>query len=637
MYVGGDKPRKWRHVFASVQSLSSLGIETLAADHFDVVVIDEFHHAQAVTYQRILDYLKPRELLGLTATPERADGIDVRSFFGGRTAAELRLWDALESDLLSPFHYFGVNDDTDLSQLDWRKGDYDLSSLERVYTADDARVRIVLRELRKRIDQPLAIRALGFCVSIRHAEYMADRFTKAGIPALAVSASSTRDERAAALQSLRDRRVNVLFAVDLFNEGLDIPQVDTLLMLRPTSSATVFLQQLGRGLRRTADKPVLTVLDFIGQQRAEFRFDLKYRALTGTTRAGLQRQLERGFAFLPSGCEFVLDPVAREIVLNNVKRQLTLNRKGLAADVRSHGDLDLATWLSESGRELADVFRFGSWTELRRAGGLPTATRGALEEALLKRTSAFAHVDDSERAGHYMRLLSSHVDYAALSSRERRFARMLFFSLWPNGGGFADYQEGFDALANHPAVQEEILQIISLGLESATHVSAPLESDMGDITMRTHAHYSREEALAALDWASLERKPSAFVAGVVWSEPMKTDTFFVTLNKAEGEYKPTTMYRDFAVSPDIFHWESQNATSVASATGQRYLSHDTHGSHVVILARVTKANEWKGPGAFRCLGSASIMSHEGERPIAITWHLHRPMASDFFQEASVTG
>ena len=637
MYVGGERPRRWRHVFASVQSLSSLGIETLAADHFDVVVIDEFHHAQAVTYQRILDYLKPRELLGLTATPERADGVDVRSFFDGRTAAELRLWDALESDLLSPFHYFGVSDGTDLSQLDWRKGDYDVSSLERVYTADDARVRIVLRELRKRIDQPLAIRALGFCVSIRHAEFMADRFTKAGIPSLAVSSTSTSEERASALRDLRDRRVNVLFAVDLFNEGLDIPQVDTLLMLRPTSSATVFLQQLGRGLRRTADKPVLTVLDFIGQQRAEFRFDLKYRALTGTSRAGLQRQLERGFAFLPSGCEFVLDSVARDIVLNNVKRQLTLNRKSLAADVRNHGDLDLATWLKESGRELADVFRFGSWTDLRRAAGLPTAPAGVLEEALLKRTSAFAHVDDSERADHYMRLTSSHIDYASLNDREQRYARMLFFSLWPNGGLFSSYQDGFDVLAMHPAVCEEIRQIIALGLESATHVSAPMEQDMGDITMRTHAHYSREEALAALDWASLDRKPSAFVAGVVWSEPMKTDTFFVTLNKAEGEYKPTTMYRDFAVSPDIFHWESQNATSVASATGQRYLSHATRGSHVVILARVTKANEWKGPGAFRCLGSASIMSHQGERPIAITWHLHRPMANDFFNQASVTG
>ena len=233
----------------------------------------------------------------------------------------------------------------------------------------------------------------------------------------------------------------MLFAVDLFNEGLDIPDVDTLLLLRPTQSATVFLQQLGRGLRRTQDKPVLTVLDLIGQQRREFRFDLKYRALTGSSRTGLERQLEQGFAYLPSGCELVLDAVAQRTVLDNIRRQLKLSRKELVVEVRSHGDLDLATWLHDSGRELADVLRGGgSWTALRRAAGLPTSDPGPDEDRLLRRVAAFAHVDDAERAQAYDALLRQPVDYGALSEREQRYARMLFFSLWPNGGGFADYQ-----------------------------------------------------------------------------------------------------------------------------------------------------------------------------------------------------
>ena len=227
MYVGGTRPERWKHVFASIQSLSAYGITSLPEDHFDIVVIDEFHHAEAATYRRLLDHLKPQELLGLTATPERADGVDVRSFFGGRAAAELRLWDALENDLLCPFHYFGISDATDLSALDWRRGEYDTAALENLYTADDARVRIVLRELRDKITDLSSIRALGFCVSVKHAEYMAQRFRYAGIPSLAVSGASPRDERAAALAALRDREVNVLFAVDLFNEGLDLPDVDT--------------------------------------------------------------------------------------------------------------------------------------------------------------------------------------------------------------------------------------------------------------------------------------------------------------------------------------------------------------------------------------------------------------------------
>ena len=197
-----------------------------------------------------------------------ADGVDVRQFFDGRVAAELRLWDALEQNLLCPFHYFGVYDDTDLQAMEWKRGRYDLSALSNVYTGNDSRTRtvvsimktrIVLKELRDKIDDVGTMRALGFCVSVEHARYMADRFIDAGIAAQAVSAETPATERQDALIALRNRQINVIFAVDLFNEGLDIPEVDTVLFLRPTESATVFLQQLGRGLRLTRGKTVLTV------------------------------------------------------------------------------------------------------------------------------------------------------------------------------------------------------------------------------------------------------------------------------------------------------------------------------------------------------------------------------------------
>lgn len=636
LYVGGSRPDRWRHVFASIQSLSAYGVQQLPSDHFDVVVVDEFHHAEAATYRRLLGQLSPTELLGLTATPERSDGLDVRSFFDGRTAAELRLWDALENDLLCPFHYFGVSDATDLSQLEWRRGDYDPRSLEQLYTADDARVRIVLRELRDKVPGVHQMRALGFCVSVKHAEFMAARFTQAGIPALAVSGESSREARRDALQALRDRKVNVLFAVDLFNEGLDIPDVDTLLLLRPTQSATVFLQQLGRGLRRTADKPVLTVLDFIGQQQREFRFDLKYRALTGTSRTALERQLESGFAFLPSGCELVLDPVARETVLANVKRQLNLNRKDLVQEIRGQGDLDLAGWLAESGRELADVLKRGSWSELRRAAGLPTPEAGPDEAALLRRTQAFAQVDDRERAEAYTRLLTEEVQYDELGEREQRFARMLFFALWRNGGGFTTYQQGLDSLRSHPAVCQEITELIALGLDRAEHVTRPLEAGLQDVTLRTDAHYSLEEVLSALDYCSFDRLPSSFREGVLWAEAHQTDAFFVTLRKSERDYSPTTMYRDFAISPELFHWESQNRTSTTSAVGRRYLEQEQGGTHVLLLVRESKVNAWGGTQTYTCLGPASYVAHTGDKPIAITYRLRHPMSVEVFRKASLT-
>ncbi|MDQ0617357.1 superfamily II DNA or RNA helicase/HKD family nuclease [Arthrobacter globiformis] len=298
LFVGEHKPKDWQHVFASVQSLASLGLDKIAPDDFDVVVIDEFHHAEATTYRMIIDHLRPQELLGLTATPERGDGVDVaKQFFDGRRASELRLWDALDADLLVPFHYFGVSDDVDLSRLEWKRGSYDVGQLDALYTGNEARAGKVIRELRDKVTSTADMRAIGFCVSVQHAVYMAEVFNRAGMASVAVSGQTDDAERALALQRLRSREINCIFAVDLFNEGLDLPEVDTILLLRPTQSATIFLQQLGRGLRRAADKSVLTVLDFIGQQRREFRFDLRYRALTGYGRKELEKAVEDEFSF----------------------------------------------------------------------------------------------------------------------------------------------------------------------------------------------------------------------------------------------------------------------------------------------------------------------------------------------------
>src|SRR5207302_7129431 len=248
------------------------------------------------TYASLLHHVRPRLLLGLTATPERADGESVLGWFGGRIAVELRLWEALERGLLAPFQYFGLHDETDLRAIRWKRGTgYDAVDLTNVYTGHHARTRIVLQALLDKVPEVGRMRALGFCVSIDHAEFMAARFNEVGIPARAITSRSSPDDRRAGLIALRNRDVNILFTVDLFNEGVDVPEIDTVLFLRPTESTTVFLQQLGRGLRLADDKPCLTVLDFIGNQHTQFRFDLRYRALTGVTRRGLAREIARGF------------------------------------------------------------------------------------------------------------------------------------------------------------------------------------------------------------------------------------------------------------------------------------------------------------------------------------------------------
>ena len=630
LYVGGTRPERWQHVFASVQSLTSYGVANVPADAFNIVVIDEFHHAEARTYRRLLDHLQPTELLGLTATPERADGLDVRSFFDGRTAAELRLWDALGADLLCPFHYFVVNDETDLRSIAWSRGRYDEVALDKVFTGNDARARIVLNQLRDKVSDVGAMRALGFCVSVAHAEYMAAVFNDAGIPSRAVSGQTSQTDREQALADLRARRVNALFAADLFNEGLDIPDVDTVLFLRPTESATVFLQQLGRGLRRTYDKAVLTVLDFVGYHRKEFRFDQKLRALTGDTRAGVERQVKEGFPFLPAGCSITMDRAAQSVVLENIRSQIANRWQQMVAELRAYGDQDLRTFLDESGVELSDILRRGShsWTRLRRDAGLQTPPGSEREEKLLKRVRAFAHVDDPVRHTEYLRLLQEMPNSEVASSPlELRLARMLRYSLWPDGGGFTTDDAAHAALRSESATRAEIAAVVDLSFDAARHVSTGLDGPLADVPLRVHARYQREEILGALDFP---RNPNSFREGVWYSAEHKVDAFFVTLKKSEADYSPTTMYRDYPISPTLFHWESQSTTSVATTTGQRCLSGE---STVLLFARHQQKDEF-GTSPYLFLGPATYVSHTGDRPIAITWRLKHDLPIDFFNVAS---
>lgn len=267
-WVGGRRPSSFEHVFASIQSLNASGVDAIPPDHFDVVIIDEFHHAAAASYDRLLRHLEPCQLLGLTATPERSDGLPVLHWFDDRIAAELRLWDAIDQHRLTPFAYYGIADALDLREIPWRRGrGYDERALTDVITGTDVWARNVLSQFLEHFGNPPEVRALGFCVSVAHARYMARVFRDHGVAAVAVTGDTRDNERKRALRDLERGDVRVVFSVDLFNEGVDVPRVDALLMLRPTESPLLFLQQLGRGLRKAEGKAVCTVLDFVDHRR----------------------------------------------------------------------------------------------------------------------------------------------------------------------------------------------------------------------------------------------------------------------------------------------------------------------------------------------------------------------------------
>lgn len=647
LYVDGSKPSDWRHVFASVQSLNTLHLADVAPDHFDVVIVDEFHHAAASTYRKLLKHLKPKVLLGLTATPERTDGESVLDWFDGRIAVELRLWDALDRALLSPFHYFGVHDNVDLSRIAWRRGKYDEQELEDLYTANDARVAQILEQLRQKIGDVGQMRALGFCVGVRHATFMAERFNRAGIPSVAVLGTTDSEARDDALRKLRDREINCVFAVDIFNEGVDVPQIDTVLFLRPTESALVFLQQLGRGLRRSKDKSCLTVLDFIGNAHRNFRFDLRYRALTGATRRDVERQIEDGFPFLPAGCSIQLDREATQRVLENLRQSIGSNRfVHLVNELRQMpAETSLAKFLHDSVLDPEDVYRSRgwSWTRLKREAGRDQASSRvadapieADEPKLLNALPRLLHMDDERRLGMLRTWLRDErpPTTEALTIHDRRMLEGFLLTLW--GDEERDFDRGVGRLWSQKSAKAELLELLEVLDDRASHRTFPISDTVPshrDVPLAVHARYSRDEVLAAIGRSTLGA-PFTHREGPLWHAPTNTDYFFITLEKSEKYYSPTTRYRDYAVSPDIFHWESQSGTRAATPTGQRYINHAREGSHVMLFVR-PRNKDGNRTMAFTFLGPATYVEHSGDRPMAILWKLDRAMPLDFFNVAKV--
>lgn len=315
MFVGSYKPESIDNLFISIQTFNSKSFtEKTTSDFYDYIIVDEFHHAAAPTYQKLLSYYNPQILLGLTATPERMDGKSILPYFNNRIAAEIRLPEAIDRKLLCPFQYFGVTDTVDLDHLKWAAGGYDKGELSRIYTLSgmmaNRRADLVVSSLLKYVTDIDDVKGLGFCVTVEHAEFMSNYFNARGIPSMFLTGHSPDEERKEAKARLVKGEVRFIFVVDIYNEGVDIPEVNTVLFLRPTESLTVFLQQLGRGLRLSEDKECLTVLDFIGQANKKYNFEDKFAALLFNTTRGVTREIKDGFISLPKGCYIQLEKKA---------------------------------------------------------------------------------------------------------------------------------------------------------------------------------------------------------------------------------------------------------------------------------------------------------------------------------------
>ncbi|MES2264540.1 MAG: DUF3427 domain-containing protein [Pseudomonadota bacterium] len=628
---GDNEPSQHGHLFATITTIHRRGLANeLGADYWRMVIVDEAHHLPAATFDQFINTVTPGILLGLTATPERADGKSLNAYFDcrpdGSPAVSLRLWDALDQQLLAPFEYYATADETDLSDIKWNRPE-ELAQLDAVISSNTVRSRLVINALRQYVSDLNQLKGVVFCVSVAHAQFMAAWFEKAGLPSCSLTGANSSEQREQAIRDLRSGKLKLICTCDLFNEGVDIPEINTLLLLRPTQSPVVFQQQIGRGLRLADGKESCLVLDFVGLYGEEFRFDTLLRAITGQTRAQLKNSVESGFGSLPTGCHIQFDRVARERVLLSLRKALQLNavrlRQELAAWAAQRGDrpLSLSSFLRDNELDISDVYaNKRSWTSYKRDINLSVPAPGPREDELTRRMGAILHANDPGALDAWTTVLrTGEIDAPRV--------QMLAYQLLHDAKEVME-PAGFVSLMNaHPALRNELLEIIEWLKDETVVDGRQLPGVPSSWPLALHARYERREIQTAVGHLTSGIRPQ-FREGCLPLVAEKIELMFVTLDKREG-FGDRVQYHDYAMSPERFHWQTQNKASASNATGQRYLDSGTNGWTFQLFVREDADN------AFIALGPVTLESHEGDRPMSIVWKLLAPMPTEVFRRFSV--
>lgn len=645
LWVGGQEPSEFRHLFASVQTLNRQRPWTkLGVKHFRYVVVDEVHHGAASSYRSLFEALQSQWLLGLTATPERIDGSSILPDFDDGLAAEIRLPEALEEKLLCPFHYFGVSDSIDLSDDSlWRNGRYDVGQLENLLTGDDFRARqrvdTVLQALRRYQPDFSDVRAIGFCVGVRHARYMAKQFNEAGLCASVLLGDTPTEVRIERIREFRDGRLSFLFTVDVLSEGVDVPDINLVMFLRPTESLTVFLQQLGRGLRHAPGKECLTVLDFVGQTHRRYRLDTKFTALLSGQRQRLDREVESDFPSLPPGCSIQLERVARERVLSKIREVLDNLNQFIPETIRTWSQevsqpLTFGRFLETTGLSPMQVLSRRSWSEWKAMAfrqSMPadpdlTQARKALSRIALRSDPGLLSAVESlapdsginEPGGHY--------------SDKQKTA--LHYLLWGKKGevvGVKDHNESLLKWRDNPSIAADAAEIAVWRRSQQAVPLKQIELPF-DCELLLHGAYGSAEIKAALGLASVD-KLGPVGQGMLHAKHLKAYVLLVTFQKDERDFSPTTRYRDYPISRTLLHWESRSTVTQNSLTGQNYLHFLERGNTILFFARTHKRIEGE-TAPFIFLGPAkALKNYQGDRPIQMTWELEYPIPAEMFEQA----
>ena len=640
LWVDGMVPNNYEFVFASVQSVNNqLNSLQLSTEFYDFIIIDECHHQSANSYRAVINYFKPKILLGLTATPERMDGGDILEDFCNKIAAEIRLPEALNRKLLCPFQYFGITDSIDLSKVGWEKGKYVASELTNLYTANDRRIGEIIYNLDKYTKDAKDVRAIGFCVSMEHARFMAEKFLLAGYNADYLTSVNTQN-RVLVRKKLINKEINYLFVVDIFNEGVDIPEIDTVLFLRPTESLTVFLQQLGRGLRLAEGKDSLAVLDFVGNSRPEYNFENKFRALIGKTTTTVRSEIEDNFPHLPLGCSIVLEQKAKENILNNIINATTINRNQIIQRIRNFQHqttlpLTLNNFIEFNNIPIQTIYKKDSWKRLCQLAGVIDDFENQNEKNIV---SAISNKWLSSNSLSYFSFILSiakkgfKIKLSEFNEVEQSMLLMLHYDVWQKAEGFISLEESINEIGKNKILVEEIIEVLEILIDKIDFKELDIKLPYSQ-PLKVHARYTRDQILAGFKLSTFKRK-SPSREGIAENQDLNTELLYISLIKSEEKFSPTTMFDDYAVNELLFHWQTQNSARPDSGRGLSYIRHKENNKIILLFVREKAEDDNKNTMGYVFIGEGKIKDYYGSKPMSIHWQLNESMPHYLWKDAA---
>lgn len=658
-YTGNSKEREADYLFSTVQTMCR-NLEEFNRDDFDYIVIDEAHHSTSPTYERILNYFTPKFLLGITATPERCDTGDIFQVFDNNVALEIRLNEALEHELIVPFHYFGI---TDIDAVDYSNVDLDNISEISKRLMINSRVDFIIDKMNFYGFDGSKQKTVGFCINKEHAYYMAEKFNEAGIPSIALTGDHSIDKRTEEIRNLENENheLKVIFTVDIFNEGVDIPSINQVLMLRPTNSPIIFIQQLGRGLRKHRSKEFLTVLDFIGNHNKAFLIALALKGGRYYDKDSLKVSVATDFSDIPGCSNIQMDRISKERILNQLNTENFNSLRYLKEEYNEFKSL----LGGKIPYQLMDYVKFDGAPDPLKFINYGKTYQGFLKkvektyEALelldedfykvlkelsdklpLKRPHEFAiikelinkselNVDeaskgirkyiksvDEETVKHAFRTLNQ--DY--YDSREKSNCIKLFDLI----GEKLVKLISFEKILSDKRYKEIIVDLLNYGL--ITYEKRFGSENFGVPFFKLYEQYQMVDAALLSNY---EKIHSSFRGSGLMANG-KEYFLFVDLNKDE-DIKESINYKDEFLSRSLFQWETPNSTAQSSERGKNIIFNKERGINLHLFVRKYKEIDRKVQ-PYIYIGKGDVVKYEGEKPIKVHIELHNKVPENLYVE-----